>query len=278
MQPAARKYLTLFLVLAATAAAGVLGLRYLEELRGESVYRAHIATIKTASGIEEIEDFHARIDTLRGFINANSQHKEDAEFFANWRDKTKMAEIFIDQLEGRRTDLPHMECSTRSALMAAVLQSEGYKTRSIDAYGAAPGDTELSSHALLDVWNPHAKAWETQDPEYDVYWKNGKTGTRVSMIAVGADDAIVPCNAKTCGWDVESREGNKGENLKILTGYLTAIDRARNERVTYHRPGIAPDAVLRYDGRQGTYCTLLAKNCQDGFLPATSDNLQKVMD
>jgi hypothetical protein len=278
MDDTQKKYLTFFIVIAATAVAGFFGIGYLKDVRDDSVYFTQINQIKEGSGVKDITDFHDRMDHLRVFINANSQHKEDEEFRASWRDRTKLAANFIDHLEKRRQDLPHMECSTRASLMGAILTSEGYKIRSIDVYHPLPSGL-LSGHALLDVFNPHTKKWESQDPEYDVYWKNKKTGERVSMAEAGLDlENIQPCNLKRCGWGVKSREGATGDALKNLTSYVTTIDRNADERITFYRPDIKPDATMEYSGKKGTYCDVLGKNCKDGFLPATKDNLEKVMD
>ena len=272
-----KKLVTLSGVFLAVIAAGYFGLAWLKDVRDSSVYALQIKTIRTASGIDKTDDFHKRLDRLRVFINKNSQHKEDAEFYSLWRDKTKMAGAFVDYLEKRRTDKPHMECASRSGLMAAVLQSKGYHTRSLDAHFVEK-DGKLISHVLLDVWNPHTKTWETQDPEYDVYWKDRKTGARTSMAVSGAGKTVIPCNAAGCGWSIQSREGNHASKLKKLTAYMAVTDRAAKERLTFYRPDIKPDIKMSRDGKSGTYCDVIGKNCRDGFLPSTTENLKRIMD
>lgn len=277
MLQAYKKHLTFAAVIVAVAIAGILGIGYVKDVRDSSVYALQVNTIKNASGIEKIEDFHKRLDKLRVFINKNSQHKEDEEFYTLWRDKTKIAGAFIDYLEKRRTDLPHMECATRASLMAAILKSEGYRVRSVDAHYVDEKGI-LIGHALLDVYNRQTKTWETQDPEYDVYWKNTRTGKRASMLESGADKNILPCNTRGCGWTVKSREGNSAQKLKKLTAYTTAIDYKADERITYYRPEIKPDTRMQRGDKKGTYCDVLEKNCKDGFLVSSKDNLKRIMD
>lgn len=272
-----QKYITFGAVLLCALGAGLWGMDYLDEKRTEEIYKDRIAYIKKASGIEKVPAFHDKLDILRKFINENSQHKIDEEFYSLWRDRIKMADAFIDYLDGRRKDLPHMECASRSGLMSAILKSEGLNTRSVDVYYQGQQGI-LSSHALFDVYNPEMRRWETQDPEYDVYWKNLETGDRVSMVEAGADDDIVPCNGSNCGWNFISREGNAASNLRNLTAYITVIDRNAGERLTFYRPDILPETIVKYDEKEGTFCDVIAKNCRDGFLISTADNLEMVQD
>jgi hypothetical protein len=273
----AKKYVTLGAVLVAVALSGWFGIGYLQDVQKDVLYASQITTIKKASGIEEVPSFHAKADRLREFIHNNSQHKEDAEFFSLWRDRTKMAAAFIDYLEGRRKELPHMECSTRADLMAAILRSEGYRTRAVDAYRVDDPD-KLEGHALLDVMNPDTNRWETQDPEYDAYWKHRKTGERASMIEASGNADIIPCNGSRCGWGIKTREGSPAERLRKHLAYTVSIDRAADERIAYHSPDIAPDATLVYNDKTGTFCNVVSKNCRDGFFVATADNLKKIAD
>ncbi len=278
MKHKALKLLSFVCVFIGLAIITVLGVNYVSELRKEALYAKQIETIKKASGIANIADFHQMTDHLRTYINTNSRHMIDDEFRSLWRDKTKLAGTFVDYVEGRRKELPKMECATRSALMMAVLNAHGFKTRSIDAYANDKENNILNSHALLDVWNPELQKWETHDPEFDVYWKNIKTGERVSMIESSLDNNIMPCNNKDCGWYIKNSVGNPALDLKKLTEYLTAIDRNTGERITYYHPDISPDKQLQYDGKQGTYCDILRKNCEDGFYMASQENFKKVMD
>jgi hypothetical protein len=55
----------------------------------------------------------------------------------------------------------------------------GYETRIIALF-----DTDgegLRSHTFLDVKNPGTGKWETQDPEFDLYWMSKSSGVRVSL-------------------------------------------------------------------------------------------------
>ncbi len=271
-----KKYLSFAIVLALVAMAGVLGLDYLKGVRDNAVYATQLAKIKEISKIKKIDDFHQRTDTLRNYINKNSRHDGDEEFYASWRDKTKLAQNFLDYIEKRRITKPPMECATRSALMGAILDSEGYRVRALDVY-APREDNTLMSHALLDVYNPKTKAWETQDPEYNVYWKNVKTGKRASMIEGAIDKNIQPCNKNGCGWNLHTSNDNNTSKLKPFLTFVTAIDRTADERITFYAPKIDPKTVYDYNGK-GPYCSVLKKNCKDGFLESNAKNLERVKD
>ena len=270
------KYLIFVSILVAVALSGYFSLSALRSFREETVYRHQIAQIKKASGIDKVPTLHGKLDTLRSFIHAQSQHNENAEFFSVWRERTKLAQNFIDGLEGRRQTPPPMECSTRSALMRAVLDAENLRTRSIDAYRVS-AQGNLAGHALFDVFNPETGRWETQDPEYDIHWQSQKTGERASMVDAVADMNIIPCQGEKCGWTLKNREQIESSKLRDHLAFVTTIDRAADERITFYRQG-GNDKQLTYNNKVGTYCELIEKNCADGFMPATADNLLRVQD
>lgn len=163
----------------------------------ETRYAALVETLAKKSGMDEKNNFHEKMDTVRRFVNTNTRHAVDEEFRAVWDDKLKHHQLLLAFLDGRRATPPPYECSTRSALMGDILKSRGYKVHSVVAY-RRDGDV-LESHTFIRVYNDATGDWETQDPDYDLYWLNHKTGSRATFFSPGSA-AIVPCNETTCGW------------------------------------------------------------------------------
>jgi hypothetical protein len=73
----------------------------------------------------------------------------------------------------------------RSNLMSAVLEKLGYETRIIALFDT--DDEGLRSHTFLEVRNPETGRWETQDPDFDLYWISKSSGLRVSLAEAAED-------------------------------------------------------------------------------------------
>ena len=128
-----------------------------------------------------------------------------------------------------------MECSTRSNLMARLLEALGYKTRIVAIFNSR---TNLKSHSFLEVMNPETKRWETQDPDYDIYWRSKESKDRLSLAdSAEAVQDIEPCGRDSCGWEHVSREGIRADKLR---GYLDIVSitdkRTRHSLRALHQP------------------------------------------
>lgn len=247
---------------------------YLKQKK-ENLYFLQTVKIASLSDLKNKNSFYEQVDYLSDFINSNSQHLQDAEFFATWENSSLIAKNFIDHLEGRRKTTPHMECSTRRGLLAAILKNNmGYKTRSVDLYG--PSDNHsLASHAALDIWNPDTKKWETYDPEFNIFWINTKTRERISLLDAATEiHNALPCNQKGCSWTIRSPEGAAVIGLRNLMSYIVIIDK-KKQRMTYYNPAIDPHHSYAHNGKTGTYCDVIKKNCRDGFFPLQKKMIQK---
>jgi hypothetical protein len=236
------------------------------KLKRDIVYERQVRTLLAASGAESKTDFHARADAVRIFVNDNSMHKMDKEFYAIWRDRTKVAGAVLDYSQGRAHQPAHLECSTRQDILHAMLESLGYRTRTVVLYKAAP---DLPSHTFLEILNPQTQRWEVEDPAYDIYWRHRKSGARASIVDVMRNPKeFEPCGRKSCGWAQKSREGLKAKVLRPYFGIVTLIDRVRHVRVSLYAAGINPKAV--YNDKKGApapFCALKPKECRDGFIP-----------
>jgi hypothetical protein len=231
---------------------------------GEWRFQAAAAEIIGLLELPPDADFHTRSDAVRAFINDHSSHNIDAEFYADWPHPYLMAEKVIAHARGARAAPPHMECSTRTTLMSAILRQMGFATRRIDIYDAGT----LRSHTFLEVMNPDTGAWETQDPDYDIYWRRAGSPERVSISEAAGDlDNIVPCGRTSCRWSISSREGTRAEALRDYLDFIVVRERASSRRYTVHTARADPAKVYEHRSRTGTFCDVLAKNCRDGLFP-----------
>ncbi len=275
MTTRAKKYLT-FLIVLIIATAVFFGGRY-----GMDMYKDHIlqktldskaARMVELSNTSAIENFHAKTDAVRTFVHDNSQHNMDEEFYAAWPDKIKVAQIFVDGLEEKRTDLPHMECSTRSNTVAQMLHTLGYETRNIVLYSS---ENNLANHRIIEVRNPESGQWEAHDVSYNIYWRNKENKQRVSLAEVGAaPDEHEPCNPEKCGWNAKTidhhgpdEEMHDPRELRNLLGIIAIHDQKSGLRIALYSMGVDPARLYTMEGRQGTFCDFFGKNCRDGFEP-----------
>jgi hypothetical protein len=224
-----------------------------------------VLEIYKASRLSEISDFHLRIDSARRFVNGNSVHTIDDEFYSKWH-KPAMKQDFLDYVTNKSGKQPHMECSTRSDLLENLLQQSGYKTRRIVVYNTS---RNLTSHTFIDVWNEEAGHWETQDPDFDIYWRDKHTKSRVPYEEVISDfTAYEPCSGKACGWHIKDPDDRSMDRFRSAYKIVSVLD--GEKRYARFSSDTDPQALYSWNGRQGTFCAVNKDLCQDGFLAASA--------
>ena len=244
------------------------GLDKIEDHKELALLNEKIDEIIAFTDIDQVKDFHEKTDKLRILINDHSDHDIDDEFYAVWGNHRAFADELLKHLKGERADTPNMECSTRSNLLGQILErDENYDIRNVVLYTP---DKNLQTHRVIEIRNPETGRWETQDTDYDVYWKNASTGERTSLAQVTADiDGHIPCGRHKCSWSHRSREGSEADIMKHYAKIITIHDKEAGKRFSLYAPDVDPDRVYeQYEGKKGTFCEIYARNCEDGFLPA----------
>jgi hypothetical protein len=211
--------------------------------------------------------FHERVDAARDFVYRNSVHNMDSEFYSIWRDKDAVAAAVLDYATGKRAKPPHLECSTRSGLLGQIFRTLGYRVRAVVLFSP---DENLVSHTMLEILNPHTGRWEIQGADNDTWWRSIGDGKRASVAdIIAAPSRFEPCRAQTCGWE----NLPKDDPLRVIRPYLkiaSVIDYDSGARFTIYGADVDPQRVYSLNGRIGAFCQILAKNCRDGFAPASS--------
>jgi hypothetical protein len=208
-------------------------------------------------------DFHQTVDAVRIFINDHSEDKIDAIFRIMNGDPASFADGLIAHARDRSTERVHMECSTRANLMGRVLRRMGYETRTIAIFKTKG---RYSSHTFLDVLNPETKRWETQDPDYDIYWTSLPSKARVSLAEEAENlEALEPCGRSACSWDHVSRDGNAAKSLIDKLDILSVTSKERDVRYSVYTTRAKLKHGFTIGGKTGTYCEVMAKRCRDGF-------------
>lgn len=242
----------------------------LEDIRNREAY----AKLLPLAEIPADADFHQTVDAVRQFINQNSEHNIDEEFYAHWHKHDIIAEKILNHAQNnQKFSIPHLECSSRSFVMESMLQALGYRTRSVDVYEPDP---DYPSHTFLDVQDPETHQWHIQDPDYDIFWRNIDTGKRISSIELAKSslDNIEPCTSvERCGWHVKSREGKKAKVLKKYAGLVVVRDGEIGQRDLFtnaERFSLETPQPVN-NQKPLAYCDYRDKNCK-GKITVFGDN------
>jgi len=259
-------------VLVAIATGAWLSFDWLHDYRTDREADTYADRMIAMSGLMGITDFHQRVDGVRAFINDNSDHKIDAKFRANQGNPAAFASSVLAYAEGRG-EPAHMECATRSSLMARILGALGYETRRIAIFDSHRDKQSLfvlkGSHSFLDVLNPLTHQWETQDPDYDIYWRRKRDGARVSVVDAADNlNEIEPCGRTACGWQHVSREGIRAKNLANLLDIISVTDKDSGLRFSVYTSRTNLDQVYTKGTERGVFCEVEAKRCRHGFFSA----------
>lgn len=253
--------------LAVIAGAAWLTVDRFRERREAELYDRNIGEMLTLAALPQQGPFDDRIDRIRSFINDHSRHLMDGEFYAMHGDRggNSYLEKIIAHAKGETSDPAHMDCSTRSIVMRNLLMRLGYEVRILSVFDTA--DTS-KSHTFLDVKDPATGKWQTQDPDFDLYWVSTRTGERVSLAEQSGDlAAIVPCSPSHCGWD---NRGRDGQRATLVRKWLDIVTVTRKESDTWYglyTPRADLSAQFHKNGRSGTFCEVQDKRCKDGFGP-----------
>jgi hypothetical protein len=228
---------------------------------------AHVREIISMLDLKAMPAFHRRLDKVRTFINDNSMHKTDEAFRANHGNAAAFAAGVIAHAKRATSQPIHMECSTRTNLTGLVLQALGYETRVVAIFNSR---SNLKSHSFLEVMNPETGRWETQDADYDIYWRSRASGERISLAdAAEAVDEIEPCGLNGCVWDHTSREGIRSEKLKRYLDIISITAGQKTVRYSLHTSRADLTTTYRKGAKQGMFCEVEAKRCKHGFFDIT---------
>jgi hypothetical protein len=240
---------------------------WLHEHRTTARADAHVREILSMLDLAAMPDFHQRLDKVRTFINDHSIHKIDEIFWANHGNPDTVLAGLLAHAKGTGVEPIHMECSTRTGVMGRILKALGYETRVVAIFNSK---TNLKSHSFLEVMNPVTKRWETQDADYDVYWRSKISGVRISL-AEGAQsiDDIEPCGRNECGWGHVSREGIKANKLIDYLDLISITEKQKAIRYTLFTSRADFNRTYSKGSKKGSFCEVETKRCEHGFYNIT---------
>ena len=126
------------------------------------------------------------IDFVRDFVYNNSIHMIDEEFWEYAYDTPRVLGMLYDTYANDAPP-PHLVCDPRSYAMAEILGNLSISRRVVYVYTDSLDDG-VQSHTFLEVFNEDYERWEVQDPDYNIYWEDTRTGERVSALQLVLDD------------------------------------------------------------------------------------------
>lgn len=198
------------------------------------------------------------VDAIRDCVHKSTMFAMDEEFYQHWGDKAYMASAALDYLEGRRTQRPHFECSTRAGLMLRALRTQGVEAREIII---ARFVENFLDHVVIGIPRGNDENWEVHDPSYNVYFMRPETGTRAGALDLLRSDLekLIPCETKTrCGWDLVSADKFPATHLYGLWGMMAYREADKTWKLVYNRDKFDP-----YKEIAGlSYCEKRKKHCE----------------
>jgi hypothetical protein len=201
-----------------------------------------------------------RFDALRHFVHTHSRHAPDAEYRTLVGDAKAITSAIIDYAEGRRAEPPHLICGTRAHLLVDLYRRQGYRARLVFVFDTDQSD--MSAHTFADVFNPSTGKWESEDPTYDIHWREISSRNPTSIFDSAEDVGVIePCGPTKCGWDIVSDEGKSVEDLRDLIDVVSVANDAENIQSTRFTSRAKLDRVLSFHGRTGRFCEIMQGRC-----------------
>ncbi len=164
-------------------------------------------------------------DFVREFVHRNSVHLIDDEYYTYAHDTPRILALLLARSRGRG-EPPHLDCYTRSRAMEAILGALGIETRAVDVY--SDDFDHPASHSFLEVYDPGARAWHVQDPDYNLHYLDSAGGAQLSALELVFRplDRALPCrDGSVRGWEKLGVELLRDHYFELLV-----YDRRRMEK------------------------------------------------
>jgi hypothetical protein len=201
-----------------------------------------------------------RFDALRHFVHTHSQHVPDAEYRIRVGDAKAITSAIIDYEEGRRAEPPHLICGTSAHLLVDLYRRQGYQARLVFVFDTDQSD--MRAHTFVDVFNPSTAEWESEDPTYDIHWREVSSRDRISIFNSAEEiGAIEPCSTTKCGWDIVSDDGNSVEDIRGMVDVVSVANDVENIQATKFTSRAKLNKILSFHGRTGRFCEIMKGRC-----------------
>jgi hypothetical protein len=259
--------LRITVLIAAIAMLGLVSWLLIYALQGQQ-FDGNLQKIIALLALPDQAKPEQRFDAVRQFIHNNSRHVED-EGFRTLLGQNLVAEGLVAYAVGKKSEPIHLLCGGRSNMMSAILRKLGYETRIIALFDT--DHEQLRAHTFLEVKNPETGRWETQDPDFDLYWTNKRSGKRVSL-ADSADDLsdLEPCHRPgACGWKLNDSEGKSALVIRDYLDIICVTNEVNGDRFCQFTTRAKPDGIFEWHGKRGRFCSLMPDRCARGFLPVS---------
>lgn len=237
-----------------------------EEQKKHQAYAQIIPLIE----LKETDDFETTVDKVRSFLFEHTQFDMSPDFYELWGNHHAIAYRIIAHAKGENNKRAPLECSSRSGILESIIQTLGYKTRSISTYMYSD---HYPSHTFSEVQNPETKKWHVQDVQHDQFWRMKNTGARASIhdLIKNYKSTYIPCRTKThcITWDKLSRENETPHKLEAYYDSASIIDRNNNSRpflVNAKRFDLNTPLKIKNKDEPMTYCEYRKKDCRDEII------------
>ena len=198
-----------------------------------------------------------RFDYVRHWVHLNSVHLVD-EAHDRYSSKTHVVLPMLWSRHLGAGEAPHLACGSRAFAMKAILNRLGSSSRVVDVFKVFPSGL-VQTHTFLEVWNGSIGSWEVQDPDYDIAYRDLRTGRRASVAQLVADDTgqVEPFNQVGRGWTQLDLPGLRGY-FRIAV-YRLSYEGERSIAVI-HSSRLRPGFTVRSRGEEMGVVDFLKKH------------------
>jgi|GEM_PF-4816382 len=207
------------------------------------------------------DDFNKTVDAVRQFVNQNTEHNIDGEFYSYWSDIPELLRRMTVAANDPKAPKPHTECSTRTALMYHILRELNIRSRPVVIY--ADG-IDNANHTYLSVYNDMTQHWQIQDADYNVFWIKKNTKERAStfdLLYNPVEKNFVPCTAEgDCGYK------NSIQSIISYFSLVAVLDIEKDDYTTQvNLDRVNADHIKLFMKAQQPYCELFSNGCKVGM-------------
>jgi hypothetical protein len=169
-------------------------------------YVTYIASIRKYIESRSIASKTETIDFIRNWVHRNSVHENDPSYDLRAAFNTPRVLSMLWQTHEAREAPVTLTCGPRAFAMQRILKELKIGSRIVMIF--TDNFDNCVSHTFLEVFNPDTANWEIQDPDYNIYYIDEKTGERSAALGLifGDIHSFIPVSYNGKGWKINKVE------------------------------------------------------------------------
>lgn len=219
------------------------------------------ASTLAAANVPAGADIQNTADAIRHFVNSNSVHGIDEEFYSYWHNVPTLMVMLREHARSVSPSAmsrpkPRLECASRSAVMYHLLKAAGIRARFIIVQ---PDISGAQSHTFLEIYDPKDGSWSIQDPDANVYWRSSdnKRIAVADLITHPVRRNFTPCRTEgACEFDTYTN------HIVSYFAMAVVLDPERQDApLLFNSERIDRRDIFFYTTQNWRYCVVFPGGC-----------------